>query len=159
LGEKWRSHFGILSYLDNENLHHRQFHGITHHFSHAVSGLPAFSVIVLSDLIAYLPNQDQERRTPWQRIWRRKSLNAAKSRHTVNGHRSQNELLSERVDVTEHIVRSISSCQRTFSASLLIPLAGLLNGDIVNEEALPSKTRIEVRAMILELQAGLKYHS
>jgi hypothetical protein len=60
LGEKWRSHFDILSYLDNENLHHRQFHGITHHFSHAVSGLPAFSLIVLSDLIAYLTDQDKE---------------------------------------------------------------------------------------------------
>ena len=60
LGDKWRSHFDILSYLDNENLHHRQFHGITHHFSHAVSGLPAFSVIVLSVLIAYLTDQDKE---------------------------------------------------------------------------------------------------
>jgi len=60
LGEKWKSHFDILSYLDNENLHHRQFHGITHHFSHAVSGLPAFSVIVLRDLIAYLTNQPVE---------------------------------------------------------------------------------------------------
>jgi hypothetical protein len=60
LGEKWQSHFEIISYLDNDNLHHRQFHGITHHFSHAVSGLPAFSVIVLSDLIAYLTDQDKE---------------------------------------------------------------------------------------------------
>lgn len=60
LGEKWRAHFEILSYLDNENLHHRQFHGITHHLLHAVSGLPAFSVIVLSDLIAYLTDQDKE---------------------------------------------------------------------------------------------------
>jgi hypothetical protein len=60
LGEKWRSHFEILSYLDNENLHHRQFHGITHHFSHAVSGLPAFSVIVLGDLLSYLSDQDAE---------------------------------------------------------------------------------------------------
>lgn len=60
LGEKWRSHFGILSYLDNENLHHRQFHGITHHLSHAVSGLSAFSVVVLADLIAYLTGQDDE---------------------------------------------------------------------------------------------------
>ncbi len=60
LGEKWSAHFEILSYLDNENLHHRQFHGITHHFSHAVSGLPAFSVIVLNDLISYLLNQQEE---------------------------------------------------------------------------------------------------
>jgi hypothetical protein len=51
------------------------------------------------------------------------------------------------------------STKRTFSASLLIPLAGLLDGDIVGEETLPSKARIEVRAMILELQAGLKHHS
>jgi hypothetical protein len=60
LGDKWNAHFEVLSYLDNENLHHRQFHGITHHFSHAVSGLPAFSVIVLSDLISYLMNQQEE---------------------------------------------------------------------------------------------------
>jgi hypothetical protein len=51
------------------------------------------------------------------------------------------------------------SSKRTFSASLLIPLAGLLDGDIVGEETLPSNARIEVRAMILELQAGLKHHS
>ena len=60
LGEKWSAHFEVLSYLDNENLHHRQFHGITHHFSHAVSGLPAFSIIVLRDLISYLLNQQEE---------------------------------------------------------------------------------------------------
>jgi hypothetical protein len=60
IGEKWRSHFDALSYLDNENLHHRQLHGVTHHFSHAVSGLPAFSLIVLKDLISYLTAQEAE---------------------------------------------------------------------------------------------------
>ena len=50
----------MLSYLDNDNLHHRQFHGITHHFSHAVSGLSAFSIIVLEDLVNYLTAQENE---------------------------------------------------------------------------------------------------
>lgn len=60
LGTKWKSHFTVLSYLDNDNLHHREFHGVTHHFSHAVSGLSAFSVIVLEDLVGYLTGQEQE---------------------------------------------------------------------------------------------------
>jgi hypothetical protein len=60
LGEKWRAHFEIISYLDNDNVHHREFHGITHHFTHAVSGLSAFSVIVLKDLISYLLDQESE---------------------------------------------------------------------------------------------------
>jgi len=60
LGTKWQAHFTVLSYLDNDNLHHRQFHGITHHFSHAVSGLAAFSIIVLEDLVKYLTAPEQE---------------------------------------------------------------------------------------------------
>jgi hypothetical protein len=60
LGTKWQAHFTVLSYLDHDNLHHRQFHGITHHFSHAVSGLAAFSIIVLEDLVKYLTAPEQE---------------------------------------------------------------------------------------------------
>ncbi|MEK7993873.1 MAG: ATP-binding protein [Planctomycetota bacterium] len=54
LGDKWRAAFDIISYLDDENVHHREFHGITHALSHGVSGLPAFQLIVLKDLISYL---------------------------------------------------------------------------------------------------------
>jgi hypothetical protein len=60
IGTRWKEHFSILSYLDDDNLHHRTFHGVTHHFSHAVSGASAFSVIVLKDLIAYLVDEDAE---------------------------------------------------------------------------------------------------
>jgi hypothetical protein len=60
IGDRWKGMFDILSYLDNDNLHHRQFHGITHHFSHSVSGSPAFPVIVLSDLVAYCMDQEAE---------------------------------------------------------------------------------------------------
>ncbi len=60
LGTKWKEHFSILSLLDEDNVHHRPFHGISHIFSHAVSGATAFSVLVLKDLIAYVTDMKKE---------------------------------------------------------------------------------------------------
>jgi hypothetical protein len=60
LGDKWQSSFDIISYLDDENVHHREFHGITHGLTHGVSGLSAFQLIVLKDLISYLLNAKSE---------------------------------------------------------------------------------------------------
>lgn len=54
MGDKWRGNFDAVSFLDDENAHHREFHGVTHSFSHGVSGLPAFQLIVLRDLISYV---------------------------------------------------------------------------------------------------------
>jgi Histidine kinase-, DNA gyrase B-, and HSP90-like ATPase len=54
LGDKWQASFDILSFLDEENVHHREFHGITHQLYHGVSRLPAFQVIVLKDLVSFL---------------------------------------------------------------------------------------------------------
>jgi hypothetical protein len=53
MGERFAEMFDVLSYLDNDNLHHREFHGFTHSFSHAVSGTSAFQAIILQDLINY----------------------------------------------------------------------------------------------------------
>jgi hypothetical protein len=63
LGDKWQSSFDIISYLDDENVHHREFHGITHNLTHGVSGLPAFQLIVLKDLLSYIldPGSESER--------------------------------------------------------------------------------------------------
>jgi hypothetical protein len=60
LGDKWKSIFDIVSFLDDENVHHREFHGITHSLSHGVSGQPAFQLIVLKDLISYVLDPEAE---------------------------------------------------------------------------------------------------
>ncbi|MCP3104221.1 ATP-binding protein [Myxococcus sp. K15C18031901] len=60
MGERWREDFRILSYLDDDNVHHRQYHGLTHQFFHTTSGLPAFAAVVLSDLVSYLTNAKAE---------------------------------------------------------------------------------------------------
>lgn len=60
LGEKWKGQFDIISFLDDENVHHREFHGFTHHLSHSASGLSAFPVVSLHDLIGYLTDGKAE---------------------------------------------------------------------------------------------------
>jgi hypothetical protein len=54
LCEKWKADFEVLSFLDKDNVHHREFHGVTHQLSHGVSRAPAFQVIVLKDLLAFI---------------------------------------------------------------------------------------------------------
>jgi hypothetical protein len=60
MGTKWKGWFDVISYLDDENAHHRQFHGFTHGFTHSFTGGTAFQVVCLEDLIGYLQNRTQE---------------------------------------------------------------------------------------------------
>lgn len=60
IGDKWKGQFDILSYLDGDNVHHREFHGFSHHLSHSASGLPAFPIIALSDVVGYLTDTHGE---------------------------------------------------------------------------------------------------
>jgi hypothetical protein len=60
MGDKWKGQFDAISYLDDENVHHREFHGMTHHLTHSASGLPAFPVIALRDLVSYLTDAEAE---------------------------------------------------------------------------------------------------
>ena len=62
IGDKWKGQFDVTSYLDDENVHHREFHGITHHLAHSASGLPAFPMIALRDLVSYLGDAEAENR-------------------------------------------------------------------------------------------------
>lgn len=52
IGKEWLRNYEVTSLLDTDNLHHRQFHGITHTF-HTQSG-GRFDVVVLKELIQYL---------------------------------------------------------------------------------------------------------
>jgi hypothetical protein len=60
MGEKWKADFRAVSCLLDENAHHRPFHGVTHILSHATSGLAAFPVVILKDLIAFLADPKTE---------------------------------------------------------------------------------------------------
>lgn len=50
-GDLWKKNHDVTSLLDLDNLHHREFHGLTHIFQ---SGGHRFHAIVLSELIDYL---------------------------------------------------------------------------------------------------------
>ena len=54
MGDKYKQLFDLTSYLDEDNVHHRQIHGTTHSFTHSTSGTHAFEAIILRDLISYL---------------------------------------------------------------------------------------------------------
>jgi hypothetical protein len=60
VGELWQKNFDVLSFLDDENVHHREQHAVTHQLNHGVSRLPAFQVIALKDLVSYLQNPAAE---------------------------------------------------------------------------------------------------
>jgi hypothetical protein len=51
MGEEWRKNYEATSLLDLDNLHHREFHGLTHILRSASSRL---NVIALSELFDYL---------------------------------------------------------------------------------------------------------
>ena len=55
MGEEWRKEYEAVSFLDLENLHQRDFHGLTHLLS---SGHTKFYVIVLKELVDYLNDVD-----------------------------------------------------------------------------------------------------
>ena len=56
IGTKWKEMFDVTSYLDSDNVHHRQIHGTTHSFTHSMTGAHAFEAIILEDLVNYLQN-------------------------------------------------------------------------------------------------------
>jgi hypothetical protein len=56
IGEKWRRNYQIISLLDNDNIQHRDYHGITHKVTHLSSNTFAFYLVNLKELIAYLNN-------------------------------------------------------------------------------------------------------
>jgi len=55
LGTSWKRNYEITSLLDLDNLHHRQFHGITHILH---SNTSRFNLIILKELIEYLLDVD-----------------------------------------------------------------------------------------------------
>lgn len=50
-GDMWKRNYEVVSLLNLENLHHREFHGLTHVFH---SGHNKFQAIILSELLDYL---------------------------------------------------------------------------------------------------------
>ena len=55
MGSGWKKNYEVISYLDLENLHHRNYHGLTHMLN---SGTTKFHVIILKELIDYLNDVD-----------------------------------------------------------------------------------------------------
>lgn len=55
MGEEWKKNYDVTSLLDLDNLHLRDFHGLTHIMD---SGTTSFHVIILKELIDYLNNVD-----------------------------------------------------------------------------------------------------
>lgn len=60
MGEKWTEFFDVVSYLEDDNISLRPFHGATHGFISEFGGDPVFYGIVLSDLVSYLNNPNEE---------------------------------------------------------------------------------------------------
>ncbi|TSE09000.1 ATP-binding protein [Aquimarina algiphila] len=55
MGNEWKKKYEITSFLDLDNLHQRDFHGLTHQFN---SGTTKFHVIILKELVEYLNDVD-----------------------------------------------------------------------------------------------------
>lgn len=55
IGQEWRKNYDVTSLLDLDNLHQRDFHGITHIFN---SGNTRFYVIGLKELVEFLNDVD-----------------------------------------------------------------------------------------------------
>ena len=58
MGEKWKEIFDVTSYLVEEHVHHRQIHGTTHSFQNIMSGIPACEVVVLSEMVSFLKDDE-----------------------------------------------------------------------------------------------------
>lgn len=55
MGEEWKKNYDVTSFLDLDNLHQRDFHGLTHVLD---SGTTRFHVIALKELILFLNDVD-----------------------------------------------------------------------------------------------------
>lgn len=60
MGAKWSQMFDVISYLDEDNVHHRTIHGATHSFTHSMTGAHAFEAMILKDLVSFLANPSRE---------------------------------------------------------------------------------------------------
>lgn len=60
LGTRYQERYQAVSLLLPDNLHLRQFHGVTHELHDDHTGTKRMDVIVLSDLLRYLNSQDDE---------------------------------------------------------------------------------------------------
>ncbi len=60
MGNKWKNAFDVTSYLDEENVHHRKFHGCTHKMTHQGIGADTFDCIILKEILSYLNNPAEE---------------------------------------------------------------------------------------------------
>lgn len=56
MGTEWKKNYEAISLLDLDNLHQRDFHGLTHILD---SGTTKFHVIILKELVDYLNNVDE----------------------------------------------------------------------------------------------------
>lgn len=55
MGDEWKKNYEAISFLDLDNLHQRDFHGLTHQLD---SGTTKFHVIILKELVEYLNDVD-----------------------------------------------------------------------------------------------------
>lgn len=55
MGAEWKKNYEAISLLDLDNLHQRDFHGLTHVLN---SGTTKFHVIILKELVDFLNNVD-----------------------------------------------------------------------------------------------------
>jgi hypothetical protein len=55
MGDEWKKNYDATSFLDLDNLHQRDFHGLTHVLD---SGTTRFHVIALKELVLFLNDVD-----------------------------------------------------------------------------------------------------
>ena len=59
-GSNYEQHYKITSLLDPDNLNLRQYHGVTHTATNTNTDQREFDIIILSELIRFLNNSDEE---------------------------------------------------------------------------------------------------
>ena len=55
MGDEWKKNYEVISFLNLDNLHQRDFHGLTHQLD---SGTTKFHAIILKELVEYLNDVD-----------------------------------------------------------------------------------------------------
>ncbi len=60
MGERWKERYQAVSLLLPDNLHLRQFHGVTHEFHDDNTGEKRMDVIILSELLRFLNDIESE---------------------------------------------------------------------------------------------------
>jgi hypothetical protein len=67
LQERYKERYYVVPLLHPDNIHLRQFHGVTHELHDDHSGQKRMDVIVLSELISYLNDADSEVQSQYQK--------------------------------------------------------------------------------------------